>query len=159
MGFLQFWMEHRMELYNTNSSGHTLYQDSLFINQKGLFYPDMKRINKDTRPPVGEVRYNSMTNIKSKDLETLKEDIPFPENWKRESLESMKNSICDWIDHNVKHEYITNPDIYSEEDETRLYFKIHEKGGSDKENDGDDYYCVFEKYDTRKVEDTDVEFQ
>ena len=31
------------------------------------------------------------------------EDIPFPENWKRESLEPMKNTICDWIDHNVKH--------------------------------------------------------
>ena len=87
------------------------------------------------------------------------EDIPFPENWKRESLESLKNTICDWIDHNVEHEYITNPDIYSKEDETRLYFKIHEKGGSDKENNGDGYYCVFEKYDTRKVEDTDVEFQ
>ena len=66
-------------------------------------------------------------------IDDYDEDIPFPENWKRESLESMKNSICDWIDHNVKHEYITNPDIFSEEDETRLYFKIHEKGGSDKE--------------------------
>ena len=100
-----------------------------------------------------------MTNRKSKDLEALKEDIPFPENWERESLESMKNSICDWIDHNVKYEYITNPDIYSKEDERRLYFKIQEEGGSDRENDGDGYFCVFEKYDTRKVEDTDVEFQ
>ena len=91
--------------------------------------------------------------------ETQKEDIPFPENWKRESVVSMKNTICDWIDHNVKHEYITNTDIFSEEDETRLYFKIHEKGGSDKEIDGDGFFCVFENYDTRKVEDTDVEFQ
>ena len=87
------------------------------------------------------------------------EDIQFPENWKRESLESLKNTICDWIDHNVEHEYITNPDIYSKEDETRLYFKIQEEGGSDQENDDDGYFCVFEKYDTRKVEDTDVEFQ
>ena len=87
------------------------------------------------------------------------EDIPFPENWKRKSLESMKNTICDWIDHNVEHEYKTNPDIYSKEDERRLYFKIQEESGSDQENDGDGYYCVFEKYDTRKVEDTDVEFQ
>ena len=87
------------------------------------------------------------------------EDIPFPENWKRESVKSMKNTICDWIDHNVEHEYKTNPDIYSKEDERRLYFKIQEEGGSDRENDGDGYFCVFEKYDTRKVEDTDVEFQ
>jgi len=88
------------------------------------------------------------------------EDIPFPENWKRESVESMKETLCDWIDHNIKHEFETNPDIYSnKEDETRLYFKVNERGGSDKENDGDGYFCVFEKYDTRKVEDTDVEFQ
>ena len=39
-------------------------------------------------------------------IDDYDEDIPFPENWKRESLESMKNTICDWIDHNVKHEYI-----------------------------------------------------
>ena len=91
--------------------------------------------------------------------EDFDEDIPFSENWKRESVESMKNTICDWIDHNVEHEYKTNPDIYSKEDETRLYFKIQEEGGSDQENDGDGYFCVFEKYDTRKVEDTDVEFQ
>ena len=87
------------------------------------------------------------------------EDIPFSENWKRESVESMKETLCEWINHNIKHEYKTNPDIYSKEDHPRLYFKVNERGGSDKENDGDGYYCVFEKYDTRKVEDTDVEFQ
>ena len=79
------------------------------------------------------------------------EDIPFPENWKRESVKSMKNTICDWIDHNVEHEFETNPDIYSKENETRLYFKVHEKNV-------DGYFCVFETFDTRKVEDTDVEF-
>ena len=86
------------------------------------------------------------------------EDIPFSENWKRESVESMKKTLCDWIDHNVEHEYKTNPDIYSKENETRLYVKVNERGGSDQENDGDGYYCVFEKYDTSKVEMTDVKF-
>ena len=47
---------------------------------------------------------------------------------------------------------------YNKENETRLYFKVNEIGGSDQENDGDGYFCVFEKYDTRKVEDTDVKF-
>ena len=83
--------------------------------------------------------------------EDFDEDIPFSENWKRESVESMKNTICDWIDHNVEHEFETNPDIYSKENETRLYFKVHEKNV-------DGYFCVFETFDTRKVEDTDVEF-
>ena len=77
------------------------------------------------------------------------EDIPFPENWKRESVESMKKTLCDWIDHNVEHEFKTNPDIYSKENETRLYFKVHEKNV-------DGYFCVFETFDTRKVEETDL---
>jgi len=79
------------------------------------------------------------------------EDIPFREYWKRVSVESMKKTLCDWIDHNVEHEFKTNPDIYSKENETRLYFKVHEKNV-------DGYFCVFETFDTRKVEDTDVEF-
>ena len=87
------------------------------------------------------------------------EDIPFPENWKRESVESMKKTLCDWIDHNIKHESETNPDIYSKGDETRLYVKVNERGGSDQENDVNGYYCVFKKFDTSKVEMTDVKFQ
>ena len=79
------------------------------------------------------------------------EDIPFREYWKRVSVESMKKTLCDWIDHNVEHEFKTNPDIYSKENETRLYFKVHEKNV-------DGYFCVFEIFDIRKVEDTDVEF-
>ncbi len=87
------------------------------------------------------------------------EDIPFREYWKRESVEEIKKTLCDWIDHNIKHEFETNPDIYSKENETRLYVKVNERGGSVQENDDDGYFCVFKKFDTRKVEMTDVEFQ
>ena len=90
--------------------------------------------------------------------EDFDEDIPFSENWKRESVEEIKKTLCDWIDHNLKHEFETNPDIYSKENETRLYFKVNERGGSDQENEVDHYYCVFKKFDTRKVEMTDVKF-
>ena len=88
------------------------------------------------------------------------EDIPFSENWKRESVESMKKIFVDWIDHHVKQELVTtNSDIFSnKENETRLYFKIYERGGSDQENEVEGYYCVFQKYDTSKVEMTDVKF-
>ena len=99
------------------------------------------------------------TKSDKEDSEDFDEDIPFSENWKRETVESMKQTLCSWLDHNLEHESVTNYDIYSKENETRLYFKVNERGGSDKENDGDGYFCVFEKYDTRKVEDTDVEFQ
>ena len=90
--------------------------------------------------------------------EDFDEDIPFSENWKRETVESIKETLCSWIDDNLEHESETNPDIYSKENETRLYVKVNERGGSDQENDGEGYYCVFEKYDTSKVEMTDVKF-
>ena len=86
------------------------------------------------------------------------EDIPFREYWKRVSVESMKKTLCDWIDHNVEHEFKTNPDIYSKENETRLYFKVHEENSEDPENEVDNYFCIFKKYDTKEVEMTDVKF-
>ena len=95
-------------------------------------------------------------DIKTKSDKEDSEDIPFSENWKRESLDSMKQTLCSWIDDNLEHESVTNYDIYSKENETRLYFKVHERGGSDHENDRDGYYCVFKKFDTRKVEETDL---
>ena len=97
-------------------------------------------------------------NIDYHKEEDFDEDIPFSENWKRETVESIKETLCSWVDHNLKHESETNPDIYSKENETRLYVKVNERGGSDQENDVDGYYCVFKKFDTSKVEMTDVKF-
>ena len=59
------------------------------------------------------------------DNENFPEDIPFSENWKRETVESMKQTLGSWLDHNLEHESVTNYDIYSKEDDTRLYFKVH----------------------------------
>ena len=91
--------------------------------------------------------------------EDFDEDIPFSENWKRETVESIKETLCSWIDHNLEHESVTNYDIYSKENETRLYVKVHEENSEDPENEVDQYYCIFKKYDTREVEETDVNFQ
>ena len=90
--------------------------------------------------------------------EDFDEDIPFSENWKRETVESIKERVCSWLDDNLEHESVTNYDIYSKEDETRLYVKIHEENSEDQENEIEDYYCVFKKYDTKEVEMTDVKF-
>ena len=86
------------------------------------------------------------------------EDIPFPDNFRRESVESIKERVCSWLDDNLEHESVTNYDIYSKEDETRLYVKVHEENSEDPENEVDDYYCIFKKYDTKEVEMTDVKF-
>ena len=90
--------------------------------------------------------------------EDLEEDIPFKEDWKRISVESIKQSICNWIEDNLEHESEENYDIYSKEDERRLYVKIHQDNSEDEEDDTDHYFCIFEKHDTRKVEMTDVKF-
>ena len=86
------------------------------------------------------------------------EDIPFREYWKRATVESIKETLCSWVDHNLEHESATNYDIYLKENETRLYVKVHEENSEDPENEVDDYYCIFKKYDTKEVEMTDVKF-
>ena len=98
------------------------------------------------------------TKSDKEDSEDFPEDIPFSENWKRETVESIKETLCSWIDDNLEHESVTNYDIYSKEDETRLYVKVHEENSEDPENEVDDYYCIFKKYDTKEVEMTDVKF-
>ena len=90
--------------------------------------------------------------------EDLEEDIPFKEDWVRISVESIKQSICNWIEDNLEHESEENYDIYSKEDERRLYVKIHQENSEDEEDETEHYYCIFEKHDTRKVEMTDVKF-
>jgi hypothetical protein len=90
--------------------------------------------------------------------EDLEEDIPFKEDWKRISVESIKQSICNWIEDNLEHESEENYDIYSKEDERRLYVKINQDNSEDEEDETEHYYCIFEKHDTRKVEMTDVKF-
>ncbi|SVC40973.1 uncharacterized protein METZ01_LOCUS293827 [marine metagenome] len=98
------------------------------------------------------------TKSDKEDSEDFDEDIPFSENWSRKSLESIKERVCSWFDDNLEHESVTNYDIYSKEDETRLYVKIHEENSEDQEDEIEDYYCVFKKYDTKEVEMTDVKF-
>ena len=90
--------------------------------------------------------------------EDLEEDIPFKEDWVRISVESIKQSICNWIEDNLEHESEENYDIYSKEDERRLYVKIHQDNCEGEEDETEHYYCIFEKHDTRKVEMTDVKF-
>ena len=90
--------------------------------------------------------------------EDLEEDIPFKEDWVRISVVDMKQSISNWIEDNLEHESEENYDIYSKEDERRLYVKVHQENCEDEEDDTEHYFCIFEKHDTRKVEMTDVKF-
>ena len=129
---------------------HSLSTPVLYTNEKELLRTHRKEFmnEKDIK-----------TKSDKEDSEDFDEDIPFSENWKRETVESMKQTLCSWLDHNLEHESATNYDIYSKENETRLYVKVHEENSEDPENEVDQYYCIFNKYDTREVEETDVNFQ
>ena len=98
-----------------------------------------------------------MTNIKSKDLEPQKENIPFPENWKRVNVDEMKQNFIDWLDDNIEHEYTKDPEFYlsNSVNEKRFYFRVVEEGYTDELPDPDDegYRCVFVPFGTKRVED------
>ena len=110
-----------------------------------------------------DTQYISKEFMNEKDIKTKSdkeedEDIPFPDNFRRESVESIKERVCSWLDDNLEHESVKNYDIYSKEDETRLYVKVHEENSEDPENEVDDYLCIFKKYDPKEVEMTNVKF-
>ena len=96
-----------------------------------------------------------MTNIKSKDLEPHKEDIPFPEYWERVNVEKIKQMFNDWLDNNIEHEYMEDPEFYLKDDvnEKRFYMRVIERGSSDEEPDDEGYRCIFVPFETKRVED------
>ena len=90
--------------------------------------------------------------------EDLEEDIPFPENWTRYDLETLKQHICEWLDWNIEHEYTKDPEFYlsNSVNEKRFYFRVIESGGCDVEPpnpDDEGYRCVFVPFETKRVED------
>ena len=94
---------------------------------------------------------------KVESTDDIDEDIPFPENWKRYDLETIKEHFSDWLDDNIEHQYTVDPEFYLSDsvNEKRFYMRVIEKGGSDEDPDPEDegYRCVFVPFDTKRVED------
>jgi hypothetical protein len=88
-------------------------------------------------------------------IEDFDEDIPFPENWTRYDLDTIKQHFNDWLDDNIEHEYIEDPEFYLKDDvnEKRFYMRIIERGGSDNHPDDEGYRCIFVPFKTKQVED------
>ena len=91
-------------------------------------------------------------------IEYFDEDIPFPENWTRYDLDTLKQHISDWFDWNIQHEYTKDPELYlsNSVNEKRFYFRVIESGGCDDEPpdpDDEGYRCVFVPFETKRVED------
>ena len=96
--------------------------------------------------------------VKSIDnIEDFDEDIPFPENWTRYDLDTIKQNFNDWLDDNIQHEYMEDPEFYLKDDvnEKRFYMKVVEQGNTDEDPDPEDegYRCVFLPFETKRVED------
>ena len=88
-------------------------------------------------------------------IEEFDEDIPFPENWTRYDLDTIKQHISDWLDYNIEHEYLEDPEFYLSDNvnEKRFYMRVIERGSSDEEPDDEGYRCIFVPFETKRVED------
>ena len=81
------------------------------------------------------------------------EDIPFQENWTRYDVDTIKRDFCNWIDHNIEHEYQSYPNFFIKVGEKRFYMRIIEEGATEKDPEDDGYYCLFVPFDTKQVEE------
>ena len=91
-------------------------------------------------------------------IDDYDENIPFPVNWKRYDLDTLKQHISEWFDWNIEHEYTKDPEFYlsNSVNEKRFYFRVIESGGCDDEPpdpDDEGYRCVFVPFETKRVED------
>ena len=92
-------------------------------------------------------------------IDDLEEDIPFPENWERVSLDKMKKDFNSWLEFHVEKEFLKDPEFYLSDDvnEKRFYMRIINRGPFEEEDEDlefKDYLCIFVPYDTKRVEMT-----
>ena len=95
----------------------------------------------------------------SDNIDDLEENIPFPENWERVSLDKMKKDFNSWLDFHVEKEFLKDPEFYLSDDvnEKRFYMRIINRGPFEEEDEDlefKDYLCIFVPYDTKRVEMT-----
>ena len=87
----------------------------------------------------------------------LPEDIPFPEHWKRVSLDKLKKDFINWLDDSVDEEYLKDPEFYMSDNvnEKRFYMRIIDRGPFEEEEEElefKEYTCVYVPHDTKRVE-------
>ena len=86
-------------------------------------------------------------------IEDYDENIPSRENWKRYDVDTIKRDFCNWIDHNIEHEYQSYPNFFIKDEEKRFYMKVTEHGYTDEGSEDDGYYCLVVPFDTKQVEE------
>ena len=93
-------------------------------------------------------------------IEDIPEDIPYSENWKTISLDKFKKDFNNWLDDNIKQEYLKDPEFYLSDNvnEKRFYMRIIDKVPFDEdiheEIEYKEYHCIYVPHDTKRVEMT-----
>ena len=87
-------------------------------------------------------------------IEDFPEDIPFSDGWERIQVDEMKEKFSDWLDDNIEHEYMEDPEFYLKDDvnEKRFYMRVVEQGYTNEDSDDEGYRCVFVPFETKRVE-------
>ena len=80
---------------------------------------------------------------------------------KRYNVDNIKQTINDWLDDNIEHEYMKYPELYlwDNVNEKRYYMRLVERIFFDENHDQEEYYCFLIALETKRVEMTDVKFQ
>ena len=88
------------------------------------------------------------------------EDIPFPEYFKRLSIEELKERFNEYLENNIEEQYLKNPEFYLSEDvnEKRFYLQIKDFPEKEEVEDFKEYFLIVKPIETERVEQTDVKF-
>ena len=78
--------------------------------------------------------------------ETQKEFVLDDTEYHKVSLDFLKQSFDDWLDHNldlINDKEETEPEFHLKRQDTKLYLKITQDGSEDFMDDGTEYYLVY----------------
>ena len=70
-----------------------------------------------------------------------KREIKMSEDYKKVSLDNLKENLINWLDWNMDL-LEEKPEFHIKEEDRKLFIKITEEGGEDFMNDGTEYYMI-----------------
>ena len=72
-----------------------------------------------------------------------KREIKMSEDYKKVSLENLKENLINWLDWNMDL-LEEKPEFHIKEEDKKLFLKVTEEGGKDFMNDGTEYYMILQ---------------
>ena len=94
--------------------------------------------------------------------ETQKEFVLDDTEYHKVSLDFLKQSFDDWLDHNldlINDKEETEPEFHLKRQDTKLYLKITQDGSEDFMDDGTEYYLIYESLKDEDDMKQEIEFE